>query len=315
MRKIPYTRAAVTRGEEVLEVEPDDHAPARVQRRVPERRAPAHEPVRGVVDRDPVEQLVQDRDAAAPSAASSAARSRAAGRPRAAGVRSGSGAGARPSTTRSSPRTSANHASSPMSSSSHSARSPTVSIRGTGQRARTVCGMERSARAAPAAASAGAAAAPRARSRRRRRARAGRSSGGAVVGPRTSMATAPATPAVRAPAAPGPPSRRPPTHRRGTRRRGREPVSRERSATCDDAARRLSSCVRVGCTERQRRARDALLWSLRPPQGNPGDAPPGVRARAGIVAARTILEALPEGDTIHYAANKIRPVLEGRVPD
>jgi len=40
-----------------------------------------------------------------------------------------------------------------------------------------------------------------------------------------------------------------------------------------------------------------------------------VRARAGIVAARTILEALPEGDTIHYAANKIRPVLEGRVPD
>ena len=24
---------------------------------------------------------------------------------------------------------------------------------------------------------------------------------------------------------------------------------------------------------------------------------------------------MPEGDTIHYAANKIRPVLEGHVPD
>ena len=36
---------------------------------------------------------------------------------------------------------------------------------------------------------------------------------------------------------------------------------------------------------------------------------------AGIVAAGTILKAVPEGDTIHYAANKIRPVLEGRVPD
>jgi endonuclease-8 len=40
-----------------------------------------------------------------------------------------------------------------------------------------------------------------------------------------------------------------------------------------------------------------------------------VRARAGIVAARTILKRVPEGDTIHYHANQIRPVLEGRVPD
>lgn len=40
-----------------------------------------------------------------------------------------------------------------------------------------------------------------------------------------------------------------------------------------------------------------------------------MQARAGIVAARTILRKVPEGDTIHYAANKIRPVLEGRVPD
>jgi len=40
-----------------------------------------------------------------------------------------------------------------------------------------------------------------------------------------------------------------------------------------------------------------------------------VRARARIVEARTILGSVPEGDTIHYAANRIRPVLEGRVPD
>jgi endonuclease-8 len=37
--------------------------------------------------------------------------------------------------------------------------------------------------------------------------------------------------------------------------------------------------------------------------------------RATIPTARAILGAVPEGDTIHYAANKIRPVLEGRVPD
>jgi endonuclease-8 len=40
-----------------------------------------------------------------------------------------------------------------------------------------------------------------------------------------------------------------------------------------------------------------------------------VRARAGIVAARTILGSVPEGDTIHYHANRIRPVLQGQVPD
>src|SRR4051794_23427716 len=54
---------------------------------------------------------------------------------------------------------------------------------------------------------------------------------------------------------------------------------------------------------------------MRSPQGTPGDAPWMVRARAAIVAARTILGSVPEGDTIHYAANRIRPVLEGRVPD
>jgi endonuclease-8 len=40
-----------------------------------------------------------------------------------------------------------------------------------------------------------------------------------------------------------------------------------------------------------------------------------VRARARIVAAPTILGSVPEGDTIHYAANRIRPVLEGQIPD
>lgn len=40
-----------------------------------------------------------------------------------------------------------------------------------------------------------------------------------------------------------------------------------------------------------------------------------MRARAGIVAAGTILSDVPEGDTIHHAANRIRPVLEGHIPD
>jgi endonuclease-8 len=41
-----------------------------------------------------------------------------------------------------------------------------------------------------------------------------------------------------------------------------------------------------------------------------------VRTRpASIVAARTILGSVPEGDTIHYHANQIRPVLEGQVPE
>ena len=34
-----------------------------------------------------------------------------------------------------------------------------------------------------------------------------------------------------------------------------------------------------------------------------------------VAAANPTLDAVPEGDTIHYAANRIRPVLEGRVPD
>jgi endonuclease VIII len=40
-----------------------------------------------------------------------------------------------------------------------------------------------------------------------------------------------------------------------------------------------------------------------------------VRTRACIVAPPPYSEALPEGDTIHHAANKIRPVLAGHVPD
>jgi endonuclease VIII len=40
-----------------------------------------------------------------------------------------------------------------------------------------------------------------------------------------------------------------------------------------------------------------------------------VGARAGIVAPATILGGVPEGDTIHHAANRIRPLLAGHVPD
>jgi hypothetical protein len=47
------------RGEAVLEVEGEHDRPTGVQRRVRARRAPAHEAVRGVVDRDPQQQLVQ----------------------------------------------------------------------------------------------------------------------------------------------------------------------------------------------------------------------------------------------------------------
>src|SRR3954471_18126137 len=40
----------------------------------------------------------------------------------------------------------------------------------------------------------------------------------------------------------------------------------------------------------------------------------GARA-AKLSAASSYPGAVPEGDTIHYAANRIRPVLAGRVPD
>ena len=41
------------------------------------------------------------------------------------------------------------------------------------------------------------------------------------------------------------------------------------------------------------------------------------RQVAGIerAPAPPTLRRVPEGDTIHYAANRIRPVLQGRVPD
>ena len=40
-----------------------------------------------------------------------------------------------------------------------------------------------------------------------------------------------------------------------------------------------------------------------------------MRTRTAIVAPPPYSEPLPEGDTIHHAANKIRPVLAGHVPD
>ena len=41
----------------------------------------------------------------------------------------------------------------------------------------------------------------------------------------------------------------------------------------------------------------------------------GPRALARAEGPRVPSEEMPEGDTIHYAANRIRPVLEGHVPD
>src|SRR4051794_3815622 len=39
------------------------------------------------------------------------------------------------------------------------------------------------------------------------------------------------------------------------------------------------------------------------------------RAEPGGHCGRTLVKAMPEGDTIHHAANRIRPVLAGHVPD
>src|SRR5580700_7646073 len=39
------------------------------------------------------------------------------------------------------------------------------------------------------------------------------------------------------------------------------------------------------------------------------------RPLAARRARSAIVQAVPEGDTIHHAANRIRPVLEGRVPE
>src|SRR5262249_20387111 len=46
-------------------------------------------------------------------------------------------------------------------------------------------------------------------------------------------------------------------------------------------------------------------------------APGGLSGRAGGFdrARRTLDEAMPEGDTIHHAANRIGPVLVGAIPD
>ena len=51
-------------------------------------------------------------------------------------------------------------------------------------------------------------------------------------------------------------------------------------------------------------------------QAGAADAHPGVDRRlTGRTEARRTLKSMPEGDTIHYAARRIRPVLEGHVPD
>ena len=51
----------------------------------------------------------------------------------------------------------------------------------------------------------------------------------------------------------------------------------------------------------------------RPPRSRP--ATRSSRRDASSRAATPTLGRVPEGDTIHHAANRIRPVLEGRVPD
>src|SRR4051794_30877596 len=44
-------------------------------------------------------------------------------------------------------------------------------------------------------------------------------------------------------------------------------------------------------------------------------APPTTRSPRWTRVVRTLRPRVPEGDTIHYAANRIRPLLQGRVPD
>ena len=217
---------------------------------------------------------------------------------------------------RSSPRTSANHSSSPTSSSEPRRElADRVDPRHRPARARTVCRVKdrlaQDPRRQPRRRRA-----RRARSRRRPTARAG---GPAAAGDRPA---APRRATVRSHA------RRPTARARPRRHRARlplareerggagtRPVSRERITTCDDAARRLSSCVRVAarngsgahamrCSGHCVLPREPLETHLR-------------GCGLGLASSRRgpYSDAVPEGDTIHYAANKIRPVLEGQVPD
>ena len=124
-----------------------------------------------------------------------------------------------------------------------SASAPTVSIRGTGHGARTIAGWKigscstRGASRPPRHA-------PRARSRCRRRARAGGPAAGAGRPRAPRRRRRAATPGDRPPAAPAAAiasGSHSPARKAAARTR---PSSRRPIKACDDAARRLSSCVR-----------------------------------------------------------------------
>ena len=121
-------------------------------------------------------------------------------------------------------------------------------------------------------------------------------------------------PPARPPGARAPSSRPVPTRPRGTRRpgRGRARASASRRATTPpDGSRR--ACA--PCAELQPGARDALLRSLR---GLPREPLETHLRGCGLGRASSrrgpYSDAVPEGDTIHHAANRIRPVLEGQRP-
>src|SRR6476661_5397031 len=57
-------------------------------------------------------------------------------------------------------------------------------------------------------------------------------------------------------------------------------------------------------------SRCATPQPTRPTACNPAPSSKSARSSRGSYA-----DLMPEGDTIHYAANRIRPVLEGHVPD
>ena len=178
---------------------------------------------------------------------------------RAAAACSGSGAAARRRTTRSSPRTSANHSNAPTSSSRNAASSPTVSIRGTGQRANAHRGVKERLAQRRAAASRRAAAARRGRSRRRRQlARAVERR--AVIGREDLQRDGPhPRAAAHGPARRGAPARRAPTRRRGTRRRARGRVRGARSLAATKPPDGSRRACRTRARNSSRAARDALL--------------------------------------------------------
>ena len=304
---------ADTDGEEVLEIEAHHHAPPEV--RAPRAcapsargrtRAPRHGPGSTPAPR-------AGSSAGSPSAAPSGARSRAAGRSPAARARTCSCAASSSPAAPARARRPATRAGPGRAPGAPPARRPCRSAApatapGTTAGWKIELVQHTSARAAGAAA-------PRARSRCRRRARAG--------GPAA---------AARRPR--GPPPRRARSHaRRPIARRPRAAIasgshSPARNARGEDppeftqrdqgVRRRCPTSLVVRaqhCAEQQPGARDALPRYTASSPGNPRrrtfiGADSGTHRRAA-----TILGGLPEGDTIHYAANKIRPVLAGHVPD